>query len=77
LTPSRKNRSRRQPVLPNADWLDAMDDHCFHLDMLAELLTACGQPLEARVLEHIGIWAGQEVAALQTLLDELAKEVAR
>jgi hypothetical protein len=75
LTPSRKNR--RRPVLPDADWLDAMHDHCFHLDMLAELLIACGQPLEARVLEQIGIWSGQEVTALKTLLDQLEEEAAR
>ena len=74
LTPPRK---RRRPTLPDTDWLDAMDDHCFRLDMMAELLQACGQPLEPEVMEQIGIWVGQEVAALQTLLNRLQEEMAR
>jgi hypothetical protein len=54
-----------------------MDDHCFRLGMMAELLQACGQPLEPSVLEQVGIWVGQEVAALRTLLDKLQEEVGR
>jgi hypothetical protein len=71
LTPPQKSRRRARP---DVDWRDAMDDHCFRLDMMAGLLEACGQPLEPRLLEQIGIWVGQEVAALQTLLDKLEKE---
>jgi hypothetical protein len=58
-------------------WLDAMDDHCFRLDMMAGLLQACGQPLEPSLLEQVGVWVGQEVAALQTLLHQFEEEVAR
>ncbi len=77
LTASRKKRSRRRPALPDSDWWDAMHDHCFHLAMLTELLAACGQPLEPALVEQIGIWGGQEVAALKTLLDQLEAEVTR
>jgi len=75
LTPSR--RTRRRPALPSVGWLDAMDDHCFRLDMMAGLLQACGQPLEPSLLEQVGVWVGQEVAALQTLLHQFEEEVAR
>ena len=54
--------------------MDAADDHCFRLDMMAELLAACGQPLEPDVMERVGGWVSQEVKALQTLLAELGKE---
>ena len=71
LTPSRKNSVRRQATRPGVDWVDAMHDHCFRLDMMAELLAACGQPLEPEVTEQIGLWVGHEVRALIALLDEL------
>ena len=71
LTPSPKTRSRRRAAHPGVDWVDAMHDHCFRLDMMAELLAACGQPLEPEVTEQIGLWVGQEVRALIALLDEL------
>lgn len=71
LTPSQK---RRRATRPGADWMDAADDHCFRLDMMAELLQACGQPLEPDVMERVGVWVSQEVKALQTLLAELGKE---
>ena len=74
LTPSRKNRSRYQPALPDAGWLDAMEEHCFRLDMLAELLLACGEPLADEVVKHIGLWLNQEVRALQMLRDQFGKE---
>ena len=48
-----------------------MHDHCFRLDMMAELLAACGQPLEPEVMEQIGLWVGQEARALMALVDEL------
>ena len=70
LTPSRKKRSRK-PARPGVDWQDAMHDHCFRLDMMAELLAACGQPLEPEVMEQIGLWVGQEARALMALVDEL------
>jgi hypothetical protein len=54
--------------------MDAADDHCFRLDMMAELLQACGQPLEPDVMERLGHWISQEVKALQALLAELGKE---
>ncbi len=71
LTASRKNHACRQATRPGVDWVDAMHDHCFRLDMMAELLAACGQPLEPEVTEQIGLWVGQEVRALIALLDEL------
>lgn len=71
LTPPPKTRVRRQATRPGVDWVDAMHDHCFRLDMMAELLAACGQPLEPEVTEQIGLWVGQEVCALIALLDEL------
>lgn len=69
LTASRKIRLRA--ARPNVDWVDAMHDHCFRLDMMAELLAACGQPLEREVMEQIGLWVGQEARALMALMDEL------
>ena len=71
LTASRKNRVRRRATRPGVDWRDAMHDHCFRLDMMAELLAACGQPLEPEVMEQIGLWVGQEARALMALVDEL------
>jgi len=50
-----------------------MDNHCFQLDMMAELLQACGEPLEPVVMERLGHWISQEVEAVQVLLDELGK----
>ncbi|MGA2434276.1 MAG: hypothetical protein ABSG25_03230 [Bryobacteraceae bacterium] len=71
LTPSRK---RRRAARLDTDWRDAADDRCFRLDMMAELLQACGEPLEPVVLERIGLWVSQEVEALHALLDEAGKE---
>jgi hypothetical protein len=72
LTPSRKNR--RRPTLPDTRWLDAMEEHCFRLDMLSELLLACGEPLADEVVRRIGLWLNQEVRALQMLRDQFGKE---
>ena len=69
LTASRKNR--RRPALPDMDWRDEMNDHCRRLDTLAELLEACGQPLEPEAAEGIGYSVRQEVEAVKTLLAEL------
>ena len=45
LTASRKKRvRRRRTARPDVDQWDAMDDHCFRLQMMAELLRACGEP---------------------------------
>lgn len=77
LTASRKTRARsrrRAARLDLVDWRDAMDDHCFRLDMMAELLQACGEPLEPEVMERVGYWIGQEVAAVQALLDQRGEE---
>jgi hypothetical protein len=68
LTASRKKRLRRA-VRPNVERLDAMHDHCYRLDMMAELLQACGSPLEPGVMERVGIWISQEVQTLKGLLD--------
>lgn len=70
LTASRKKRARRA-TRPDVDWRDAMHDHCFRLDMMAEVLAACGRPLEPEVTEQIGLWVGQEARALMALVDEL------
>jgi hypothetical protein len=47
-----------------------MHDHCYRLDMMAQLLQACGQPLEPELVERIGVWLSQELQALRTMLDE-------
>ena len=69
LTPSRKKR--RQPARLDTDWLDAVNNHRFHLEALAELLAACGQPLNPKVLANAGCWMSQELRALKALLDKL------
>lgn len=69
LTPSRKKR-RRAARLDLVDWRDAADDHCSRLDMLAELLQACGQPLEPQIVARTGYWMSGELRALKALLDE-------
>ena len=74
LTPSRK---RRRAARPDVDWLDAAGDHCFRLDTLAELLAACGQPVEPEVLEGVGHLVRREVKALQTLLHQFEGKEAR
>jgi hypothetical protein len=71
LTPSRKKRSRRRAARLDTDWRDAMDDHCRRLDWLAELLQACGEPLEPQIIARTGYWMSRELRALQALLDEL------
>jgi formate dehydrogenase maturation protein FdhE len=74
LTASRKKRFRRRATWPGVDWMDAAVNHCWRLDTLAELLQACGQPMEPAVLEGVGHLVSREVESLQTLLDELGKE---
>ena len=53
------------------DWRDAMHDHCRQLGLLVELLEACGQPLEAEVVEGIGRALHRDVAAMQALMHQL------
>lgn len=71
LTPSRKKR--RRAARPDTDWRDAMETRCWRLDMMAELLAACGQPLEPAVLECVGHWFSQETEAMRSLLNQLGK----
>jgi hypothetical protein len=51
-----------------------MDDRCHRLDLLAELLLACGEPLEPGVVARTGYLLSGEVAALKTLLTAARKE---
>jgi len=87
LTHSRKRRrprsqaSRSGTPKPSAvrrkgrpHWLDAMDEHCYRLDMMAELLQACGEPLEPGVMQRLGCWFGREVEQLKALLADVWKE---
>jgi hypothetical protein len=74
---SRSKQTRaRHPLRPDhLDWRDAMDNHCQHLETLAELLKTCGQLLEPEVAAGAGYWLGEQVEAIQALLDE--REAAR
>ena len=74
LTPSRK---RRRPARPATGWRDAVDGHCHRLDWLAELLQACGEPLEPRLVASTGYWLSGELRALKALLDNLAVQHAQ
>jgi hypothetical protein len=71
LTTTRKTRVRRRAA---GLGLDALEEHCVWLDMLSELLLACGEPLADEVVRRIGLWMNQEVRALQALREELGKE---
>jgi hypothetical protein len=71
LTRSRK--TRRRAARPNLDRLDALNQHCWQLGTLAELLQACGQPLEPATMEGIGHAIHRDVAAMQALLAEFGK----
>jgi hypothetical protein len=74
LTASRKKRvRRRRPFRLDVDILDGLLDHCLRLDMMAELLMACGQPLEPEVMQRLGYWASQELEAFRELLTKLGK----
>jgi hypothetical protein len=74
LTPSRKKRvRRRRPFRLDVGILDGLLDRCSRLDMMAELLMVCGEPLEPGVMQRLGYWASQELKALQELLAELGK----
>jgi hypothetical protein len=77
LTASRKKRvrRRRRTARPDVDQWDAMDDHCFRLQMMAELLRACGEPLAPEVVRRIGQWVGEEAEQLQALLADAWKAV--
>jgi hypothetical protein len=68
LTGSRK---KWRAVCPGVDWRDDMNNHCRRLDTLAELLEACGQPLEPAAAEGIGYSVRQEVEAMKVLLNQL------
>ena len=70
LTASRK---RRRKTSLDVVWQVAVEIRCWRLDMMAALLTACGQPLEPAVLEGVGDWVRREVAAVRALLDEAGK----
>jgi hypothetical protein len=73
--PVRKTRARRRVArLDLVDWRDAVDKHCWRLDTLAALLTACDRPLAPMVAEGVGYSVSQEVAAVRTWLDKLGKE---
>jgi hypothetical protein len=56
------------------EWLDALEERCVRLDMMSELLLACGEPLADEVVRRIGLWLNQEVRALQVLREESGKE---
>jgi hypothetical protein len=45
-----------------------MNNRCWRLDTLAELLAACGQPLEPAVAEGVSYLVSQEVEAMKALL---------
>jgi hypothetical protein len=79
LTASREKQPRRSRPQSKGGRLDvarvdAMHDHCYRLDMMAELLQACGSPLEPGVMERVGIWISQEVQTLKGLLDAALKK---
>ena len=48
-----------------------MNDRCATLNMVADLLEYCGQPMEPEALGRIGYWLNRELAAVQALLEEL------
>jgi hypothetical protein len=80
LTPSPTSaRKTRRPSPRSAaaadrlgvNWRDAPDDHCLDLNLMAELLAACGQPLEPEAIVRLGVWLGEHTRALRTLLHQL------
>jgi hypothetical protein len=62
---------RRRVPRPDLEWLDALNNHCWHLGTLAELLEACGQPLEPATVEGIGQTINRDVAAMKVLVKQL------
>ena len=74
LTASKKNRPRpprRAAACPDSDRLDSLHNHCWQLGTLAELLEACGQPLEPATVEGIGQAIRRDVEAMKALLNQL------
>jgi len=74
--PVRKTRARRRAPRPDVDWLDrldALDNHCWHLDTLTELLQACGGALSREVVASAGYLLNREVKAVRALLAAVRK----
>jgi hypothetical protein len=73
LTASRK--TRRRPFRPDADWRDAVYDHCARILTLAGLLEGSHPlTLAPELVIEAGHMLAQEAEALKALLAQLAKE---
>ena len=77
LTGSRKKERRgiHPAAMNQIIWLDAMNDHCWRLDTLSELLKVCGMALSPEVAASAGHLIKQEVKALKALLTAARKKM--
>ena len=72
MTLSRKNGASPMKRGGPSEWLDALDafqECCESIETLTGLLEACGrEPLEARLVQQVGVLIDREVVKMRKLL---------